>query len=108
MAICPKHTTNGRDGTQDTDGGTSIRVSAFGVHADGTWAASVSNTFVTGGLELSPRLDLYADLLFRRCGDRLEAVQMKSRLRVLRAEREWSQAHLAERLGVSRQTVNAI
>jgi putative transcriptional regulator len=38
----------------------------------------------------------------------MEAVQVKSRLRVLRAEREWSQAHLAERLGVSRQTVNAI
>ncbi|MFN2383810.1 MAG: helix-turn-helix transcriptional regulator [Gemmatimonadota bacterium] len=33
---------------------------------------------------------------------------MKSRLRVLRAEREWSQAELAERLGVSRQSVNAI
>jgi putative transcriptional regulator len=33
---------------------------------------------------------------------------MKSRLRVLRAEREWSQADLAERLHVSRQTVNAI
>ena len=33
---------------------------------------------------------------------------MKSRLRVLRAEREWSQAELAERLNVSRQTVNAI
>jgi putative transcriptional regulator len=33
---------------------------------------------------------------------------MKNRLRVLRAERNWSQAELAERLGVSRQTVNAI
>lgn len=33
---------------------------------------------------------------------------MKNRLRVLRAEREWSQAELAERLEVSRQTVNAI
>ena len=33
---------------------------------------------------------------------------MKNRLRVLRAEREWSQAELANRLGVSRQTVNAI
>ena len=33
---------------------------------------------------------------------------MKSRLRELRAERQWSQADLAERLGVSRQTVNAI
>jgi putative transcriptional regulator len=33
---------------------------------------------------------------------------MKNRLRVLRAERNWSQLDLAERLGVSRQTVNAI
>ena len=33
---------------------------------------------------------------------------MENRLRVLRAERNWSQADLAERLGVSRQTVNAI
>ena len=33
---------------------------------------------------------------------------MKNRLRVLRAEREWSQADLAERLKVSRQSVNAI
>lgn len=33
---------------------------------------------------------------------------MKNRLRVLRAEREWSQQDLADRLGVSRQSVNAI
>jgi putative transcriptional regulator len=33
---------------------------------------------------------------------------VKTRLRVLRAEREWSQADLAERLHVSRQTINAI
>ena len=33
---------------------------------------------------------------------------MKNRLRVLRAEYEWSQAELADRLDVSRQTVNAI
>jgi putative transcriptional regulator len=33
---------------------------------------------------------------------------MINRLRVLRAEREWSQADLASRLRVSRQTVNAI
>lgn len=33
---------------------------------------------------------------------------MKNRLRVLRAELDWSQAELAGRLGVSRQTVNAI
>jgi putative transcriptional regulator len=33
---------------------------------------------------------------------------MRNRLRVLRAERDWSQADLAARLHVSRQTVNAI
>lgn len=33
---------------------------------------------------------------------------MNNRIRELRSERNWSQAELAERLGVSRQTVNAI
>jgi len=33
---------------------------------------------------------------------------VKNRLKVLRAERNWSQADLAERLHVSRQSVNAI
>jgi len=33
---------------------------------------------------------------------------VKNRLKVLRAERDWSQADLAHRLEVSRQTVNAI
>ncbi|HXJ92735.1 MAG TPA: helix-turn-helix transcriptional regulator [Terriglobia bacterium] len=33
---------------------------------------------------------------------------MKTRLRVLRAEMEWTQADLADRLSVSRQTINAI
>jgi putative transcriptional regulator len=35
-------------------------------------------------------------------------VPVKNRLRVLRAEREWSQADLALRLAVSRQSINAI
>jgi len=33
---------------------------------------------------------------------------VKNRLKVLRAERDWSQAELADRLAVSRQTVNSI
>ena len=33
---------------------------------------------------------------------------MKNRLKVLRAERDWSQQDLANHLGVSRQTINAI
>lgn len=33
---------------------------------------------------------------------------MRNRIRVLRAERRWSQAELAEQVGVSRQAVNAV
>lgn len=33
---------------------------------------------------------------------------MNNRLRVLRAEQQWSQAELAKKLGVSRQTINAV
>lgn len=33
---------------------------------------------------------------------------MKNRLKVLRAERDWSQGELAERLAISRQSANAI
>jgi putative transcriptional regulator len=33
---------------------------------------------------------------------------VKNRLKVLRAERDWTQAHLAAELDVSRQTVNAV
>ncbi|MGA9596280.1 MAG: helix-turn-helix domain-containing protein, partial [Acidimicrobiia bacterium] len=33
---------------------------------------------------------------------------MRNRIRVLRAERNWTQAELAKRAAVSRQTVNAI
>jgi putative transcriptional regulator len=38
----------------------------------------------------------------------LEEISMKNNLKVLRAERDWSQADLAEKLNVSRQTINAI
>lgn len=33
---------------------------------------------------------------------------MNNRLKILRAERDWSQQHLADAIGVSRQSVNAI
>jgi putative transcriptional regulator len=33
---------------------------------------------------------------------------MKNRIRVLRAEKEWSQAELAERVSISRNSINAI
>jgi putative transcriptional regulator len=35
-------------------------------------------------------------------------IPVKNRLKILRAERDWSQAELAEALDVSRQTVNAV
>jgi putative transcriptional regulator len=35
-------------------------------------------------------------------------IAMKNRLKVLRAERDWTQETLAQRLGVSRQAINAI
>ena len=38
----------------------------------------------------------------------MEALPLKNRLKVLRAERDWTQAQLALELEVSRQTVNAI
>jgi putative transcriptional regulator len=37
-----------------------------------------------------------------------EALSVKNRIKVLRAERDWTQADLADALSVSRQTVNAI
>ena len=43
----------------------------------------------------------------RRC-DGHTAFTGKNRLKVLRAERDWSQAELADQLSVSRQTVNAL
>jgi putative transcriptional regulator len=41
-------------------------------------------------------------------GEAAVAAAVKNRLKVLRAERDWSQADLAERLDVSRQSINAI
>jgi putative transcriptional regulator len=47
--------------------------------------------------------------LFRLpCPRHLVEADVKNRLKVLRAERDWSQADLATRLGVSRQAVNAV
>lgn len=36
------------------------------------------------------------------------AIDMKNRIRILRVERKWTQAELAKRLDVSRNTMNAI
>ena len=42
--------------------------------------------------------------MYPRCSE----IPMKNRLKVLRAERDWTQANLADELGVTRKTVNAI
>ncbi len=39
---------------------------------------------------------------------RVEEVQIENRIKELRKANKWSQQDLAERLGVSRQTINAI
>jgi putative transcriptional regulator len=49
-------------------------------------------------------------LLYNMSGmfDMLPEPEVKNKLRVLRAERQWSQGELSQKLGVSRQAVNAI
>jgi putative transcriptional regulator len=49
-----------------------------------------------------------ADAVLRRPVAREAKLRVKNRLKVLRAERNWSQQDLANELGVSRQTINAI
>lgn len=44
----------------------------------------------------------------RTCRAYCSVAGMKNRLKVLRAERDWNQQDLADALGVSRQSVNAI
>ena len=51
---------------------------------------------------------MWVDLLHDRDVARFEALPLKNRRKVLRAERDWTQALLAQELEVSRQTVNAI
>src|SRR6266540_4062051 len=84
------------------------RVSGGAHDADGTCPAGARDRALAGGLELQAHLVLPAALLLRWPRRRAEALPMKNRLRVLRAERDWSQADLAARLEVSRQTINAI
>ena len=62
----------------------------------------------SGRLELSPRVGHDARPLLRGPMAREEALSVKNRLKVLRAERDWSQQDLAYKLAVSRQTINAI
>ena len=52
----------------------------------------------------------YFDVTYLRCGNIRwhQEIPVKNRLKVLRAERDWTQAQLAIELEVSRQTINAI
>ena len=58
--------------------------------------------------EISHLIMLMSLNLLIRSVSRQQALQMKNRLKVLRAERDWTQSKLAEELDVSRQTINAI
>ena len=59
-------------------------------------------------LQPAPHVVDDADALLHRPVARAAALPVKNRLKVLRAERDWSQQDLADELGVSRQTINAI
>jgi len=91
-----------------SSGSLSDCVSSGGVASDDSRFNGTGNGFISEQLELSARLDIPADFLRDWFGDFDKEIQMKNRLRVLRAEQKWSQAEVAERLGVSRQTVNAV
>ncbi len=91
-----------------SSGSLSDCVSSGGIASDDSRFNGTSNGFISERLELSARLDIPADVLRDWFGGFDKEIQMKNRLRVLRAEQKWSQAEVAERLGVSRQTVNAV
>ncbi len=54
------------------------------------------------------RCDRFGGLLGAWSSFGATQIFMKNRLRLRRTERTWSQADLAEKLGVSRQTINAL
>ena len=70
------------------------------------WASSPGLVKSRPGLSVYDHLD--GLLGFRRLHLDQSPLQMKNKLRELRATKEWSQSDLAEKLEVSRQTVNAI
>ena len=88
-----------------------IHTEAFGFALGATALLTFTYGFLEGGYA-APQLDLHpafdGAFLGSRHGRLHLPVSVKNRLRVLRAELDWSQAELAQRLGVSRQTVNAI
>ena len=70
------------------------------------WASSPRLVESRPGLSVRDHLD--GLLGFRRLQLDQSPLQMKNKLREMRATKEWSQSDLAEKLEVSRQTVNAI
>ena len=91
-----------------TSRGARVRVSGHAHVADGSRPVGASGRPESERLELPPYLaDVRFDVL-RRLGAIHEEIQVRSRLKVLRAEKGWSQGDLADRAGVSRQTINAI
>ena len=104
--VSPLPAGNRRAAAQDRGGGARPRVRGrHGRRAD-VLAACGERRRVGDGLRL--RLLRDDDHLFRGRPDRPPEILVKNRLKVLRAERDWTQADLAQRLEVSRQTVNAI
>ncbi len=83
---------------------------ALGAGLVGGFAYSAANTagLICARLRHRVHLRAHGDRLHRRHGDRLRSLSMRNRLKALRAERNWTQAELADRLSVSRQSVNAI
>src|SRR5580704_5821222 len=105
LALCASAVAAGRDAEADSDAGVRVLVGVDG-------ADHLRLRVPRGRGPAAPELDLCAaadgGAVGARSGDLHFAVSVKNRLRVLRAELSWSQAELAEKLGVSRQTVNAI
>jgi putative transcriptional regulator len=92
----------------DSSGSISDCISFNGIAFDDSRLNGTGNGLVSKRLELPARLDIPTDVLRNWRNYFHKEIQMKNRLRVLRAERKWSQAEVAERLGVSRQTINAV
>src|SRR5688572_21057863 len=99
---------HGRVAPPRASGSARVCVPCRGNRPDGARPAAACARVPSPALQLPRRMADSVHAVFCRSGVELAAVQMKNRLRALRAERNWSQADLAEKLGVSRQTVNAV
>src|SRR6185436_1993967 len=96
---------DGRAGPAEVPGGGGVRLSG---HGRAQHHLRLPSERRPAGGELDVRGGLHVPALRGGADLRLAPVQVRSRLRDLREQRGWSQGELARRLGVSRQTVNAI